>query len=201
MTVAPWVIGTRPAAPLALGLGAELEEVPQVTLDGAWSAGSAVEKWRNALIGGPEVEGVVVAVWAESPEPSMVADQELDRWMATMETPFALWFAALAAGSARCADGGQLVAVVDRTDPKDAAGWGSVTALAEAVKVMTRSLALAHEDRGVRVNLVTSPARLTRPGNGSPDGSMDEMVETVSMLLSNPGREVTATVINLGGDL
>jgi hypothetical protein len=195
VSTVPLVIGSRPAHPLAVGLGAGWEEVPAVTLDTAWSAGGTIEEWRDGVIAGPRVSGVVVAVWTDAPEPSAVADQELDRWVATMETPFALWFAALAAGSERCADGGQLVAVVDRTDPKDAAGWGSVTAIADAVGVMTRSLAQIHEHRRVGVNLVTWPDRLTGPASGA----LDDLVGAVAMLLSNSGSGITSTVINLGG--
>jgi hypothetical protein len=182
---------------LVAPLGGQWREVPAVTVDVGWSAGPAIEEWRDATIEGSKVRDVVVAVWPESPRPVVLADQDLGQWVSTMEVPFALWFAALAAGSERCADGGQLVAVVDRSDPKDAAGWGAETAVADSVTVMSYSFARIHEHRGVRVNLVTSPARLA----GSRNGTMDEVVGAVALLLSNRGRGMTSAVIHLGGGL
>jgi hypothetical protein len=181
---------------LAVGLGADLEEVPTIAFDTAWSGGPALEQWRDAMIDGPRVIDVVVAIWNDPVGPRSLVDQDLDGWVSTMEAPFALWFAALAVGSERCADGGQLVAVVDRTNPKDAAGWGAETAVADAVEVMARSFDQIHGHRGVRINLVTSAARLI----GSPRGATDEVVRAVAMLLSNRGSGVTSTVIHLGGE-
>jgi NAD(P)-dependent dehydrogenase (short-subunit alcohol dehydrogenase family) len=195
MSESPLVIGTRAASGLVAQLGGETCEVPAVALDSAWSAGPAIEEWRAATIEGPRASGVVVAVWPESPRPVALADQDLSQWVSAMEVPFALWFAALGAGAERCADGGQLVAVVDRTDPKDAAGWSAETAVADAVTVMSRSLAEIHRHRGVRVHLVTSPARLA----GSPNGTMHELVGAVALLLSNRGRAITSTVLHLSG--
>jgi hypothetical protein len=197
MTESLLAIGTPPAAGLVARLGGELWEVPALSFDTRWSAGPTIEQWREATIEGPEAQSVVVAVWPESPRPSALADQDLEQWLSTMEVPFALWFAALAAGSERCGAGGQLVAVVDRTDPKDAAGWGAETAIADAVTTMVRSFAMIHRPRGVRMSLVTWPARLT----GSPGGSMDELVATVAMLLSNRGDGPASSVIHLGGGL
>ncbi len=190
-------IGTSPAAGLVALLGGELEQAPAVSLDGRWTDGGLIDQWRTDLMAGPMVESVLVVVWPDSPGPSPLVDLELEGWIGSMEAQFALWFAALAAGAERCADGGQLVAVVDRTDPKDAAGWGAVTAVADAVENMARSLARIHEQRGVRVNLVTSSARLTGP----PGGTMDEVVGAVAMLLATRGGGVNATVIHLGGGL
>jgi hypothetical protein len=62
---------------------------------------------------------------------------------------------------------------------------------------MSRSLAQIHQHRGVRVNLVTSPTRLA----ASPNGTMDELVAAVALLLSNRGRAITSTVLHLGGGL
>jgi hypothetical protein len=197
MTESLLAIGTPPAAGLVSRLGGELWEVPALSFDTRWSAGPTIEDWQEATIEGPGVEGVVVAVWPGSPRPSALADQDLEQWLSTMELPFALWFAALAAGSERCATGGQLVAVVDRTDPKDAAGWGAQTAIADAVTTMVRSLAMVHRPRGVRMSLVTSPDRLT----GSAGGVTDELVGTVAMLLSNQGDGPATSVIHLGGGL
>jgi hypothetical protein len=197
MTKLPLGIATGPAAGLIALLGGELEAVPALTFDGSWSAGTTVEQWRQATSAGAQVERVVVAVWPGSPRPLSLVDQDFDHWTSTMETPFALWFAALAAGAERCADGGRLVAVVDQPDGKDTAGWGAETALADAVRCMVRSFAQIHHHRGVRANLVTWPGRLA----GSPPASMDGVAGAVSLLLSDGAPGVTSSVIHLGGGM
>ena len=178
MTAVPWVIGTSPAVPVAAGLGADLDEVPSVVLDQAWSEGLRIEEWRATAMVGPAVERVVVAVWLDGPTQTPVVDLGPGTWMASMETQFALWFAALTAGAERCADRGQVVAVVDRPDPKDAAGWSAVSAMADAVENLTRSLAQIHQPRGARVNLVTTSARL----EGKEAGGLDDVIGAVAML-------------------
>ena len=194
MSRTPWVIGTGPAVSIATGLGTGLDEVPAVAFDAEWSDGPRIEEWRSSVAAGPKADQVVVAVWPESPRPSPVVDLDLDGWVSTMEEQFALWFAALAAGSERCADGGQVVAVVDRPDPMASGGWSAVSAVADAVEVMTRSFAQIHESRGVRVNLVTTPSRLT----GSPPEELADVVGAVAMLLSGAGG-VTSSVVHTGG--
>ena len=55
MIETPWVVGTRPARPLAEGLGAELHELPPVVLDPEWSGARRIEEWQEAqrTAGGP----------------------------------------------------------------------------------------------------------------------------------------------------
>ncbi len=192
-------IGTEPAAGLMARLGVAVWDVPAPSFDTEWSAGPTIEDWRGTTAAGPAADGVVVAVWPQSPRPLAVADQDLDRWLSRFEVPFAQWFSALAAGAERCAPDGQLVAVVDRTDPKDAAGWGAETALAEAVATMVHSFALIHQHRGARMNLVTWSGRLTDSPGTTLDEALDEVAATVAMLLSTRGRGPNSTVIHLGG--
>lgn len=197
MTAVPWFIGTSPAVAVAAGLGAELDEVPALAFDAEWSEGLRVEEWRAAAMFGPEVGSVVVAIWPDGLTRAPVVDVWPGTWLASMETQFALWFAALAAGAERCADGGQVVAVVDRPDPMDAAGWSVVSAVADAVENMTRSFAQIHETRGVRVNLVTTSARL----EGEIAGGLDDVIGAVAMLLASEAGGVTANTIHLGRGL
>jgi NAD(P)-dependent dehydrogenase (short-subunit alcohol dehydrogenase family) len=194
MTNRPLVIGTGPARPLASELAADWWAVPEVAFDEAWSAGPLIEEWRAATAAGPKTPAVVVAAWTEDPRPSALVDTGFDSWLDAMEAPFARWFAALTAGAQRCADGGQVVGVVDRPSPKESAGWSSVSAVADAVEVMVHSLAEVHRPRGVRVNLVTTPGRLEAGGSG-PSPSV---AGTVSMLLQAGPDGITSAVIPMG---
>jgi hypothetical protein len=198
VSASPLVIGTAAARSLSEALGAEFSEVPAVEFGPSWSDGPAVEEWRNDLAAGSPAADLVVAIWPSTPQAAPVVGQGLAHWVETMEEPFALWFAALSAAAERCADNGQVVAVVDRPDPKSAAGWGAQAAVADAVEVMGRSLSLIHEGRNVRVNTVTTPARLTGlPG----DQAGADLVATVAMLLSQSVVGMNASAVHLGGDL
>ena len=53
--------------------------------------------------------------------------------------------------------------VAEQPAPLDCAGRAAETGLADAVETLARSLARSEGPRGVRVNTVTTPARLTRP--------------------------------------
>jgi NAD(P)-dependent dehydrogenase (short-subunit alcohol dehydrogenase family) len=190
----PLVIGTEPARTLATRLGADWCPVPMTAFDEAWSAGPLVEEWRATAAAGPPTSAVVVAAWTENPRPSALVDTGLGSWLDTMEAPLARWFAALTAGAQRCADGGQVVGVVDRPSPKESAGWSSVSAVAGAVEVMVHSLAEVHRPRRVRVNLITTPDRLEA---GDAD-RWRSVAGTVSMLLQGPSDGITSVVIPLG---
>ena len=191
----PLALVGGPARVLADLVGATAVEVPDVEFDPAWADGPELERWRTDVAAGPKVDCVVVAPWGEAPERSALVDLSPDRWMASMEVPFARWFVALAAGTDRCADDGQVVAVVDRPPAKEAAGWSTVCAVADAVEVMIRSFAMIHQDRRVRVNLVTTPARLP----SGPAAELGPVAAAVAMLLDDHRSRVTATVVHLGG--
>jgi NAD(P)-dependent dehydrogenase (short-subunit alcohol dehydrogenase family) len=194
VTETPWVVGTPPALPIAEGLGADLHELPTVVLDPEWSQGPIIEEWRDRARSGPQVTRAVVAVWPETPVPSSVVDLDLDAWTARMETGFALWFAALSVACHRCVDGGQVVAVTDRPEAKASAGWALESAVADAVEVLARSLVQVERRRGVRVNVVSTSARL----RGAPPSSWAEVVGAVGMLLNGGGAGVNAAVIRVG---
>ncbi len=188
----PWMIGTGPARPLADGLGATWEELPAVAFDPQWSQAPLVERWREDQRSGPAVDGVVVAVWPEAPSLGSVAHLDLDGWTSRLETGFALWFAALTVACARCREGGQVVAVTDRPEPKESAGWALESALSDAVEVMVRSLALVGQDRRVRVNAVSTSARLS-----DDPAPWDGVVDAVAMLLTAGRPGVNAEVIRV----
>ncbi len=188
-------LGTEASAPLATALDAAVTPVPDLTLDVRWSQGAVVERWRSQMAAGGPVGSVVVAVWPHVPGPAAVVDLDTESWMATTEVPITLWFASLALAGDRCAAGGQVVAVVDRPDPRLSAGWGGPAAVADAVEVMTRSLAQAHASRRVRVNAVTTPARLA----GGAGTAVDDVAAAVVMLLSGRAAGVTANIIRVGG--
>jgi len=191
----PWLIGTDPARSVVEGLGAEFHGVPCIVLDPLWSDGARLEEWRDSARVGPQLRSVVVALWPIRPVRRTLVELDLEEWVGTVETRLAWWFAALSAASERTAEGGQVVAVVDRPDPKDSAGWGVESAVADAVDVMARSLAQLHRPRGVRVNVVATPARLT----GAPAPSLIGVIGAVRMLLSDDAEGVTATTVVADG--
>jgi NAD(P)-dependent dehydrogenase (short-subunit alcohol dehydrogenase family) len=187
------MIGTPPARPIAEGLGAELDELPAVVLDPAWSEGHVIEAWREAQRTTTPTDRLVVAVWPDVVAPSSVVFLELGEWTARMETSFALWFVALASACDRCVDGGQVVAVTERPEGKDSAGWSIESAVADAVEVMVRSLALVHRSRGVRIHVVSTGARLTRM-----TGTLvADVVGAVEMLLGADAPGIDTAVIRV----
>jgi NAD(P)-dependent dehydrogenase (short-subunit alcohol dehydrogenase family) len=107
----------------------------------------------------------------------------------------------------RCADGGAVVAVVERPPPLDVAGWAPAAAVADAAENLARSLARAEGGRGVRVNAVTTPVRLHRPPLVDPQPSLAtypgrvdrEVVGAVRMLLGDDAAGVTGTVVHADG--
>jgi NAD(P)-dependent dehydrogenase (short-subunit alcohol dehydrogenase family) len=187
------VVASRSRAGLAADLGAELVTVPELVLDPQWSAAPAIEQWRTDLAAGPPVDQLVVAVRTEPAPRGPLVEFELDQWVAAVEVPVALWFAGLAAAAARCADGGQVVAVVDRPAPKRSAGWAPSSAVADAVETTVRSLGLRHADRGVGVNLVTVPV-----GGSGPSDDHVRTVAAVSLLLGARAAGLSGTVLAVG---
>ena len=78
-------------------------------------------------------------------------------------------------------------------------GWATEAAVADAVENMTRSLAQIHRPRGVRVNLVTTPARTTGGAPESVDDAAGSLAGAVTMLLSGRDAGITASAIHLPG--
>ena len=193
---APRVVGTAPARPIAEALGASLDVLPPVVLDPAWSDGRVIEAWRAAQRATTPTGGLVVAVWPEVLEPCSVVDLDLVEWSARLETPFALWFAALASACDRCLDGGQVVAVTERPEPKASGGWALESAVADAVEVMAKSLALLHGSRGVRIHVVSTSARM----GGATGRAVAGVVGAVEMLLAADAPGVTSAVIRVAAE-
>lgn len=181
---------------LAAAFGAELTAVPDDM--------AALDDWRDGLRDGAAAARVVVAVWVGEQVQEDLAGTGYDEWVARCEVPLARWWAAMGVAARRCADGGAVVAVVERPPPLDVAGWAPAAAVADAAENMARSLARAEGGRGVRVNVVTTPVRLHRPPLVDPQpslatypGAVDrEVVGAVRMLLSVDAAGVTGTVVN-----
>ncbi len=192
-----------------------------------WSWGEALDQWRtstraaaSASVSESEPDApsgprqIVVAAWVPVRPVVPVIELDLDAWVASVEAPIALWAAALGVATREVADGGAVVAVVDRPSPLDCAGHGPEAAVADAVEAMVRSLARSEGPRGVRVNLVTTPARTAPGGPGDPDGRVvappppldrypgtveDDVAGAVRLLLGPDAVGLTGTVLHADG--
>lgn len=181
---------------LAVAFGAELTAVP--------GGVEALDGWRGDLLEGDPVDRVVVAVWVGEQVQQDLAGTGYDDWVERCEVPLARWWAAMGVAARRCADGGAVVAVVERPPPLDVAGWGPAAAVADAAENMARSLARAEGGRGVRANAVTTPVRLHRPPLVDPQPSLAtypgrvdrEVAGAVRMLLGDDAAGVTGTVVH-----
>ena len=197
---------------LADALNAEFVVVPEcpVAIDdpdgvrNAWSGASAFDGWRAEIAAGDRVTAVVVAVWPHEHAPAPFATMSAGEFARRSEWPFAAWYAALGAAAARCADGGVIVALVERPSPLDSAGWAPESGCADAVEALVRSLARSEGPRGVRVNAVTTPARLAPALPIAPPpplptfpGRIDvEVADAVAMLLGSGTSGVTGSVVH-----
>jgi NAD(P)-dependent dehydrogenase (short-subunit alcohol dehydrogenase family) len=193
-------------ADLARTLGGEVEALPVTPagVGGAVAAGDALDAWRAAAVGGARAARVVVVPWGSAPGASPLASLDLDAWTDRAELALARWVAALGVAKARCADDGAIVALVDRPAPLDAAGWAPECGVADAVEALTRSLARSEGPRGVRVNAVTTPARLTHvpvvdpapPLGAFPGSVLLEAAGAVRLLLEPDALGLTGTVLH-----
>ncbi len=194
-------------AALAEALGCALETMPDPTSDSSaldWSWAAPLETWRSDASRRPAVDHVVLAPWAASPAPGPLDDVDLDLWMRRSELALARWVTAFGAAKARCGDGGVIVAVVDRAAPLDCAGWAPETGVADAVEALTRSMARSEGPRGVRVNAVSTPARLTvrpvvdpsPPLAAFPGSVLAEALGAVRLLLAPDAVGLTGTVLH-----
>ena len=69
--------------------------------------------------------------------------------------------------------------------------------MVDAVEVLVHSLAEVHRPRGIRINLVTTPARLAGGVEGVAVDPATDLAATVSMLLA-ADTALTSAVIPLG---
>jgi hypothetical protein len=205
---APLVVGldTGATRELAGALGAALVVAPGPPAgDGGfgWGFADAVAAWAAELRSGPPVQAVVVCTWSPPTPSRTLADTDADGWVAGVEWPLALWFSAVQAAAARCADGGAIVVVAERPAPIDSHGRAATTAVAEALGALVRSVALIHGERGVRANVVatevaTAPEVLLglAPALPSFPGTVgDEVAGAVRMLLGVDAAGVSGTVV------
>jgi hypothetical protein len=209
--VSPLVIGApvAPTVSLCEALGAPLVPAPALPpADGwSWSWSSAVDAWADELRALPRTDQVVVCTWSAPAAPAPFAEVGTERWMATVEQPLALWFAAAVAAADRCQDGGSLVLVVERPAAIDAAGFSDVVTVAEGLVNLGRSLGHSEGARGVRVNVVTSQL-VTVPEvlvglppmvAGFPGAAEREIAGAVRLLLSADAAGISGTAVRADG--
>ncbi len=140
------------------------------------------------------VDAVVVAVWPEVQTPMPLMGMSASEFARRSEWPFATWVAALGVAVSRCADGGSIVAVIERPSPLDSAGWAPESGTADAVEALIRSLARSEGHRNVHANAVTTPSRLAPPQPIAPlpplagfPGRIDVEVALAVEMLLGPG--------------
>jgi NAD(P)-dependent dehydrogenase (short-subunit alcohol dehydrogenase family) len=202
-----------------LMIATDLVEVRQLAealgpAESRWSPGTTgadvdtrLEQWRDDVAAGPSVESVVVAMW--TPLGAAVPLTTIDdvAWADRVEVALAGWLAAFGAAMRRCADGGRIVAVVERPSPLDSAGRVVESGVADAVFALVRSFARLGGPRGVRVNAASTPLRLVPavvvapvpPLPGFPGGLVPELSGAVEMLLGRGVAGVTGTVVHVDG--
>jgi NAD(P)-dependent dehydrogenase (short-subunit alcohol dehydrogenase family) len=197
---------TGAAASLAGALGASaIVAVPEVPPTDGWTWGwrDTIDAWRGGIVDGPPEDAVVVCTWPASVSATAVLELEPRAWLEQVEWPLALWFHALAAAAARCADGGSIVAVVELPAAIDAVGHAAVVTVAEGVLTLVRSLAAREGGRAVRVNAVTTElftAPAVLPGPPAPlagfPGRVDvEVAGAVRLLLADDAVGLTGTTL------
>jgi NAD(P)-dependent dehydrogenase (short-subunit alcohol dehydrogenase family) len=204
----PLMIGldTAPTQTIATAISAELLRQPAISdtsLDWRWA--DALEDWRSAAAQGRPAEHIVVALLDELESPTPLAELDPQAWVRRCEIGLARWVAALGVAQRRCGDGGRIIAIVDRVAPLDCSGRSAETAISDAVEALIRSLARSEGPRGVRVNLLTTPARLTslpvidpQPPLATFPGSIgDEVIATCRMLLSEDATALTGAVLHI----
>lgn len=195
---------TREVRDFAAVLDATLLALPPVDSASTRSWARDLEAWRDSERGGEPADRIVVAVWAEGLEAGSATSLDAAGWEMRAEQPLARWAVALGVAAARCADGGSIVAVVDGPTSLECAGWAPETAVAEGVRAFSRSLALSEGVRSVRVNTVSTPARLplgelVHPSPPLPTfpGRLDhEVAGAVRLLLSPDAIGITGSIVH-----
>ena len=194
-----WMLGTPCAAvqTLARALGAEFSPIPPLADEAAF------ESWRASAPAASKHARVVVAAWSPEPVPGCLVELGDEAWRKRGEDPLLVWNAALGHAIQRCRDGGALVAVVEAPASLDSGGWVPEAGVADAVLALARSLAFSEGPRGVRVNGVTTPARLgtgavidPQPPLAGFPGRLDvEVVGALRMLLSEDAAGITGSAL------
>jgi NAD(P)-dependent dehydrogenase (short-subunit alcohol dehydrogenase family) len=195
---------TKDVHQFAATLDAELLALPQVSDAVGWDWATELEGWRDRENSGRHFARIVVAVWAEQLVGGPVIGLDPRGWESRAEQPLARWAVALGCAVSRCADGASIVAVVDGPTALECTGWAPETAVAEGVRALTRSLALSEGARQIRVNTVSTPARLPlgelvhpAPPLATFPGQLDhEVAGAVRMLLSPDAIGVTGGIIH-----
>lgn len=170
----------------------------------AWDHAAELQRWRAEMSDGAKVDAVVVAVWPHVLAPSPLLGMSTSEFARRTEWPFAAWIAALGVAVNRCADGGSIVAVVERPSPIDSAGWAPESGIADAVEALIRSLARSEGHRDVHANAVTTPSRLApshpiapfSPLAGFPGRIDVEVTRAVEMMLGPGTAGITGTVVH-----
>lgn len=156
----------------------------------SWDWADELTAWRAEVEALPLAGRVVVCTWPGAVPAVPLVDLAPTQWRRYVEWPTALWFSTLVAAAGRCADGGALVAVVDRPAALEVIGYSTTVTVADGVTNLVRSLAAAEEERGVRVNAIVT----SLPGRVEV-----EVAGAVRMLLSDDAVGLNGTTVPATG--
>jgi NAD(P)-dependent dehydrogenase (short-subunit alcohol dehydrogenase family) len=193
-----------PTRELVAELGANFCEIaPIARADDDWSFAPVIDESARRVAEQHIVDGAVICTWAMKYDAQPVVSMPLAHWLADVEANLALWYAIVTTAGARCRDGGALAVVVERPAPIDSTNYGAASAIAEGLIALSRSAALAHGGRGVRVNAVattvfSAPSELlgSKPALAAYPGSVGvEVAGAVRAALGRDACGITATLV------
>ncbi|HVW82205.1 MAG TPA: hypothetical protein VHB69_14835 [Mycobacteriales bacterium] len=187
------------------GLDASLEHLPALAPDPDWSWAADLEAWRESTAARPPVDRIVVAAWGSTAAEPRFDQLGSEQWLVDGEQRLAVWATALAAAVRRCADDGCVVAVVDRAHTLDSASHTVLQMVADGVVNLVRSIARIEGGRGVRINAVTTAARIALPKEllapapllGYPGTISTHVVPVVHQLLAEGSTGLTGHVVDV----
>ncbi|MEO6988578.1 MAG: SDR family oxidoreductase [Aquihabitans sp.] len=194
---------------LAAALEAKLAPVaPTVsTPDLDWNWSDDLDAWASDLHSQIDTDRVAVCTWKAGSAPRPLAERTPDDWVLDVEAELATWVLAIGAAARSCTSGGSVVVVVERPSPLDADGRTAELTVAEGLVAFTRSAALVHGERNVRVNVVTT-ALFTAPDDllglapplpSFPGTVKHEVAGAVRSLWSEDACGISGTVVRADG--
>lgn len=183
----------------------EAPAAPRAAAPWTWSWRRELVDWRDRAVTELDGAATVVVCLVDPPSRTRLLAVEPHTWEREAEWRLARAFASLQVAQAVVADGGAVVAIVQRPDPLDGVGAGIQVMTAEFVASLIRSLAASGAGSGVRANLVVAPvedatASTPRPVlAGGDEAQVHWLAGAVLHLLSPGASGVTGQTVPVDG--